>query len=62
MRTFRSEWRKLVSVRIWLGLAVAALLYTALNAGVLVALSGLDIGGAPVPALTASSGSPRTTT
>ena len=52
MRTFRSEWRKLVSVRIWLGLAVAALLYTALNAGVLVALSGLDIGGAPVPALT----------
>lgn len=52
MNTFRSEWRKLVSVRMWIGLAIAATLYTAVNAGVLIALSGLDIEGTPVPALT----------
>ncbi len=52
MNTLRSEWRKLVSVRMWMGLAIAAILFTAINAGVLIALSGLDIEGGAVPVLT----------
>ena len=52
MNILRSEWRKLVTVRMWIGLAVAAALFTAFNAGVVIALSGLDIEGTPVPELT----------
>lgn len=51
MRTFASEWRKLTSIRMWMGLTVAAVLFTALNVGVLIALSGLEIQGAPIPGL-----------
>jgi ABC-type transport system involved in multi-copper enzyme maturation permease subunit len=41
----RSEWRKLVSVRMWQGLALAAVLYTAVNAGILIGLSGVSVQG-----------------
>lgn len=52
MNILRSEWLKLTTVRMWIGLAVAAVLFTAVNAGVIIALSGLDIEGTPVPELT----------
>lgn len=52
MNIVRSEAWKLLSVRMWLGLTVAAVLFTALNAGALVVLSGMDLGGQSSPALT----------
>jgi ABC-2 type transport system permease protein len=52
MNAVRSEWRKLISIRLWLGLAIAALAFTALNAGVLVILSGTTIQGEPFPSMT----------
>ena len=52
MNIVRSEALKLLSVRMWLGLAVAAILFTALNAGALVILSGIDLGGTTSPPLT----------
>jgi ABC-2 type transport system permease protein len=51
MNLLRSEWRKVVTIRMWIGLAAAAVAFTAVNAGILIALSGLDVQGSPVPAL-----------
>jgi ABC-type transport system involved in multi-copper enzyme maturation permease subunit len=51
MNTFASEWRKLVSVRMWIGLAVAAALFTLLNAAVLIVLSGSEVQGAQIPGM-----------
>lgn len=48
----RSEWRKLVSVRMWQGLALASLLFTAVNAGILIGLSGVSVQGQPGTDLT----------
>jgi ABC-type transport system involved in multi-copper enzyme maturation permease subunit len=48
----RSEWRKLTSVRMWQGLALAAVLFTAVNAGILVLLSGATVQGQPGTDLT----------
>jgi ABC-2 type transport system permease protein len=52
MRTLRSEWRKLISIRLWVFLTIAALGFTALNAGVLVILSGAVLQGEPFPSMT----------
>ncbi len=52
MNSLRSEWRKLITVRMWFGLALAAVLFTFVNAGVLIALSGANLEGANVPELT----------
>lgn len=51
MRTVHSEWRKLTSIRMWIGLTIAAVLFTALNVGVVIALSGVELEGAPMPGL-----------
>ena len=51
MNLLRSEWRKVVTIRMWIGLAAAAVGFTVLNAGVLIALSGVELEGTPVPEL-----------
>jgi ABC-2 type transport system permease protein len=49
----RSELRKISSTRLWWGLAIGALLFTALQAGLTAGFAGVDAGGGqpPSPAL-----------
>jgi len=52
VNALRSEWWKLRTARMTVGLAIAAILFTVVNAGVLVALAGVDLEGQDLPALT----------